>query len=80
MGLKAMGSYGKLKGSSANVNTYYPLLGQPSYKFNNSLVDIGLVYEYNFWPYGTGRDYRGAQKLTPFVFGGLETVRVSREV
>lgn len=77
MGLKAMGSYGKLKGSSANVNTYYPLLGQPSYKFNNSLVDIGLVYEYNFWPYGTGRDYRGAQKLTPFVFGGLGTSYVS---
>jgi len=30
-----------------------------------------VVFEYNFWPYGTGRDYRGAQRLTPFVFLGF---------
>lgn len=77
MGLKAMGIYGKLKGSSTDVKTYYPDLEQTPYKFNNSLVDIGLTYEYNFWPYGTGRDYRGAQRLTPFVFGGLGTTYVS---
>lgn len=77
MGLKATGIYGKLKGSSTDVKTYYPDLEQTPYKFNNSLVDIGLTYEYNFWPYGTGHDYRGAQRLTPFVFGGLGTTYVS---
>ena len=41
------------------------------YEFSNSLVDLGATYEYNFWPYGTGRDYRGAKRLTPFVFAGL---------
>lgn len=72
MGVKANVSYGKMKGSSADVQTYYPTLaGNPPYEFNNTLVDVGFTYEYNFWPYGTGRDYRGAQRLTPFVFGGL---------
>ena len=35
------------------------------------MVDLCATYEYNFWPYGTGRDYRGAKRLTPFIFGGL---------
>lgn len=62
---------GKIKGSSAQVETYYPELQDSPYSFSNTLVDASLVFEYNFWPYGTGRDYRGAQRLTPFIFGGL---------
>jgi len=71
MGLKLNASYGKIKGSSKDVKTYYPIYAEQPYTFNNQLVDVALTYEYNFWPYGTGRDYRGAQRLTPFVFGGL---------
>lgn len=71
MGLKLTGSYGKLKGSSKDVQTYYPDYQTETYDFSNTLVDMSLVYEYNFWPYGTGRDYRGAKRLTPFVFGGI---------
>ena len=37
---------------------------------------MSLVFEYNFWPYGTGRDYRGARRLVPFIFGGLGTTFV----
>lgn len=69
--IRAMGSYGKLKGSSEDVLTYYPELQETPYRFNNTLGDLSLTFEYNFWPYGTGREYRGAQKLTPFVFGGI---------
>ena len=65
MGLKFSGSYGKLKGSSKDVKTYYPELKDNPYEFSRSLVDVSAVYEYNFWPYGTGRDYRGAKRLTP---------------
>ena len=61
----------KLKGSSKNAKTYYPDQVVTPYDFSNSLVDLDVVYEYNFWPYGTGRDYRGAKRLTPFVFAGL---------
>lgn len=62
---------GKLKGSSDNVETYYPGMAETPYKFNNTMADLCATYEYNFWPYGTGRDYRGAKRLTPFVFGGI---------
>ena len=35
------------------------------------MLDVSLRYEYNFWPYGTGREYYGAQRLTPFIAIGL---------
>ena len=41
------------------------------------MVDLNVTYEYNFWPYGTGKEYRGAKKLTPFLFFGLGTTYVS---
>lgn len=71
MGLRANVSFGKLKGSSDNAETYYPEFATEKYEFNNTLVDFGVTYEYNFWPYGTGREYRGAKKLTPFIFLGI---------
>lgn len=71
MGLKIDLMYGKLKGSSADVKTWYPELNDNPVEFSNTLVDLGVTYEYNFWPYGTGREYRGAKKLTPFIFLGL---------
>jgi hypothetical protein len=77
MGLRLMGSYGKLKGSSDNVDTYWPDYVQAPYKFDNNVVDLSVTYEYNFWPYGTGRDYRGARRLTPFVFAGIGATYVS---
>ena len=71
MGVTATVSYGQLKGSYKQANTFYPDYQGQTYSFSNPLVDLSLRYEYNFWPYGTGRDYRGAKRLTPFVFGGL---------
>lgn len=71
MALKFAAAYGKLKGASGDVKTYYPDMATEPYQFSNSLVDVGATFEYNFWPYGTGHDYRGAKRLTPFVFGGL---------
>lgn len=77
MALRAKGSYGKLKGSSADVQTYYPDMQDKPYEFNHSLGDLGVTFEYNFWPYGTGGDYRGAKRLTPFIFGGVGGTYVS---
>lgn len=71
MALRFAAAYGKLKGSSKNVKTYMPEYVDTPYEFANSLVDVSATYEYNFWPYGTGHDYRGAQRLTPFIFTGL---------
>ena len=61
--------YGQLKGSSRNAKTYYPTI--TDYNFKSSLVDVGLRYDYNFWPYGTGMEYRGAQRLTPYIYIGM---------
>ncbi len=71
MALKLDYSYGTLKGNSADAETWYPGLADAPMEFSNTLMDLGLSFEYNFWPYGTGREYRGAKRLTPFVFLGL---------
>lgn len=71
MALRVMGEYGKLKGSTGNVTTTYPDWMNDNYYFNKQLGDINIAFEYNFLPYGTGSDYRGAKRLTPFVFGGI---------
>lgn len=71
MGLKLDFAYGKLKGSSADVKTWYPELADNPIDFNSTLMDLSLSFEYNFWPYGTGREYRGAKRLTPFVSLGI---------
>lgn len=79
MGLKANVSYGMLKGSSADVKTWYPDYRETPSSFSNKLVDLDVVYEYNFWPYGTGRDYRGAKRLTPYLLLGLGGTFVKTE-
>lgn len=77
MGFRVTGMMGKLKGDATRVETYYPDETTRAYSFERSLTDVSVTYEYNFWPYGTGRDYRGAKRLTPFVFGGIGATYVS---
>jgi hypothetical protein len=65
---------GKIKGGSDGTDTWYPDMQSakpdedrmPPYQFSNQLMDLGMRYEYNFWPFGTGREYLGAKPLTPF--------------
>lgn len=71
--------YGNLKGDSKGTQTYYPDYQQSPYSFSNTLIDLSMTYEYNFWPYGTGKDYRGAKRLTPFVFLGIGGTYVKTE-
>lgn len=75
--LRLIATYGKLKGSSKDVDTYYPDYATEEYSFNRNLLDVSLVFEYNFWPYGTGRDYRGAKRLTPYIYGGIGATSAS---
>ena len=60
-------NYGQLKGKSDNSNTWYPGATLPA-DFSTKLVDLNVKFEYNFWPFGTGREYYGAQPLTPFIY------------
>ena len=61
--------FGKLKGSSEKNKTWYPL--EEPYAFDKSLIDASARIEYNFWAFGTGREYRGAKRLTPYIILGL---------
>ena len=69
MAVALSAGFGKLQGSSAKAETWYP--EGESYEFSKSLIDVGLRFEYNVWAYGTGREYRGARKLAPFITLGL---------
>lgn len=60
-------TFGKLKGSSKDVNTWYPELREHPVDFSTSLTALSVRYEYNFWPFGTGKEYLGARPLTPFI-------------
>ena len=73
MGLQASIGYGTAKGSAKDAGSYHPdeSLQPLSYEFSNRVIDGSVRFEYNFWPFGTGREYRGAQPLTPFAFVGL---------
>ena len=69
--------YGQLKGDNKlTVAETDPLTGttnvnEQTLSFKSSLIDWHVRFEYNFWPYGTGREYYGAQPLTPFIAFGL---------
>lgn len=84
--------YGTLKGASANTKSWMPDTGPDGYSprpeqaapvaFSNQLIDATLRYEYNFWPFGTGQEYRGARQFTPFLtFGaGITYVKADEGV
>ena len=60
-------NYGQLKGKRENSNTWYPDAETLPADFSTKLTDFNLKFEYNFWPFGTGREYYGAKPLTPFI-------------
>ena len=67
---------GKIKGSTDDADTWYPT---EHYEFDHRLTELDLRYEYNFWAFGTGEEYRGARRLTPFITGGLGMTHHSGE-
>ena len=71
-------SYGKLKGALGKADTWYPDADHLPQSFNNSLIDACVRFEYNFWAYGTGREYYGARPLAPFLAFGLGLTHASQ--
>jgi len=68
--------YGQLKGDESIyvaqpdatgtvVTTLQPL------SFKAPLIDWHVRFEYNFWPFGTGKEYYGARPFTPFIALGF---------
>ena len=71
--------YGSLKGDIRDADTWYPEAERLPSTFKNTIIDGGVRFEYNFWAYGTGRDYRGARRVVPFIAAGLGMVHHSGE-
>lgn len=79
MAVKAMLDYASVKGSTTNVDDFFPTdPGNPavstdkrSYKLSDGIVDFSATYEYNFWPFGLHHGYQGRQRITPFLQLGL---------
>ena len=70
-------SYGQLKGSLADAATWFPRQEELPPTFSHGLIDVSMRMEYNFWAYGTGREYRGARRFAPFITIGLGITHVS---
>lgn len=70
-GFKLNLTYGKLKGKSTDVDTYYPEYAGKTLEFSNPMIEMNVAFEYNLVPYGTGREYRGAKRLAPYITMGL---------
>lgn len=70
-------SYGQLKGTIADAGTWYPGQETLPATFSHGLLDVGLRFEYNFWAYGTGREYHGAKPFAPFIAFGLGVTHAS---
>lgn len=65
----------RLKGSTQGNADILPQYTPTSpYRFRRGMADVNAVYEYNFWSYGTGKDYRGARPLTPYLPIGIGMV------
>ncbi len=71
MAVRVAGMYTQVKGDVKNTSTYYPDITPYGYSFKNTLGDLSATYEYNFLPYGTGHEYRGAKRCTPFISLGI---------
>lgn len=71
MAVKVSAMYTQVKGDYSGAGTVYPDLDASGYSFKNGMGDLTVAYEYNFLPYGTGKDYRGARRISPFVSIGL---------
>lgn len=68
--------YGQLKGDKKIFvampdETGTVVTNEQQVSFKAPTVDWHVRFEYNFWPFGTGKEYYGAKPLTPFIAFGL---------
>jgi len=69
MALKANLTMGKISGNTENFDNKYPENKQVS--FSRNIFDLGTQFEYNFWGYGIGQEYKGYRRFTPYILGGM---------
>src|SRR3712207_3030954 len=58
MDVRLAATMGGIKGNSDNTATIFPDYAAHPYHFSHKLMDVGLAYEYNLWPYGDRKSTR----------------------
>lgn len=69
MALKCDIAMGKIAGDTRTATTQFPEGKQVA--FDRTIYDVGVQFEYNFWPYGNGMSYRESRLFTPYLMGGM---------
>lgn len=69
MAIKGDIAMGKIAGDTRAATTQFPQGQQVS--FERNIYDVGVQFEYNFWPYGNGMSYRESHLFTPYLLGGV---------
>ena len=69
MALKCDIAWGKIAGDTRTATTQFPEGQQVS--FDRNIYDVGVQFEYNFWPYGNGMSYHESHLFTPYLLGGM---------
>ncbi len=77
MVIKTTLGYLGVKGSMTDVESFVPAdINQAAsvrstYSFSGAVIDLNVLYELNFLPYGYIQDYRGMKRVTPYIQLGL---------
>lgn len=69
MALKCDLAMGQIAGDTRTITNAFPYGEECA--FERTLYDLGVQFEYNFWPYGNGMGYRESRLFTPYVLGGM---------
>ena len=69
MALKCDMAFGKISGDTRTTITQFP--GEQQVSFERNIYDVGVQFEYNFWPYGNGMSYFESNLFTPYLLGGM---------
>ena len=77
MALKTQLSYNTVKGSTTNMQAFYPSnpngvsADRLNYSVSSAVYDLSALYELHFLPYGYRQDYRGHFRLVPYLQMGF---------
>lgn len=59
--------------SGTTKDSEYDIPGETDIDFSRTLYDLGVQFEYNFFPYGMSGGYKRFYRFTPYVFLGVGT-------
>lgn len=77
MAIKTALAYGKIGGTTDKIDNFYPAdpnqtgTQRLSYKVDSDVIDLSVLYELHFLPYGYVQGYQGYKRLVPYLQLGL---------